>query len=187
MKKLPVGPAEIAVLVSLPGVWTRAGVEAAFARAGWSGESVEWAGGAGSPHFFGEEDNGWRLELGDEPGSPTAAVRLPCALFWPALDVDDEDPDLYDEADLDEEDDLDDEYADVWTRDPDADRDAFDQEFERLSDLLRAELGEPVKRTEGVLPQETWQRDGFEVALEMTDDINSYSHYDVIAVIVRPT
>ena len=186
MKKLPVGPAEIRVLLSLPEAWTPSGVEAVFAQAGWAGESVEWAGGAGSPHFFGPEENGWRVELGDEPGSPTAAVRLPCALFWPALDVDDEDPDFDDEPDFEDEDDLDDEYASVWERDPGADRDAFDQEFDRLSELLRAELGDPVKRTEGVLPEESWQKDGFEIVLEMTDDINSHSHYDVIAVLVRP-
>ena len=190
MKKLPVGPAEISVLLSLPAAWTRQGVEAAFVRAGWAaeGEPVEWAGGAGAPHFFGAEDNGWRVELGDEPGSPASAVRLPCALFWPALDTDDEDPDFEPDPGVlvVDVDDIDDEYADVWEREPDADRDAFDAEFERLSDLLRAELGEPAKRTEGVLPQEIWHRDGFAVVLEMTDDVNSHSHYDVIAVAVRP-
>lgn len=194
MKKLPVGPAEIATLLSLTDAWTREEVEAALVRAGWASgdEPVEWAGGAGSPHFFGEEENGWRLELGDEPGAPTSAIRLPCALFWPALDVPDADDDAddYDDeddfADEDEEDDLDDEYAEVWHRDRDADRDAFDLEFERLSDLLRARLGEPGKRTEGALPVETWHHNGAEVTLEMTDDINSYSHYDVIAVLLRP-
>lgn len=185
MKKLPVGPAEIAVLLSLPEAWTRSGVETAFVRAGW-GTPEEWGGGAGAPHFFGEEDNGWRLELGDEPGSPTSAVRLPCALFWPALDTDDEDPDFDEDLGFADEDDLDDEYADVWERDRDADRDTFDAEFERLSDLLRAELGEPMKRAEGVLPQETWHHDGFEVVLEMTDDVNSHSQYDVIAIVLRP-
>lgn len=189
MKKLPVGPAEITTLLSLTAAWTRQDVEAALVRAGWADEEepVEWAGGAGSPHFFGEDENGWRLELGDEPGSPTSAIRLPCALAWPALDVDDEDDDDFaDDFDDEEEDDLDDEYAAVWERDPGADREAFDQEFERLSELLRAELGEPGKRTEGVFPQETWHHNGFEVTLEMTDDINSYSHYDVIAILLRP-
>jgi hypothetical protein len=189
MKKLPVGPAEVGVLLSLGGDWTRSGVESALVAAGWAseGERLEWAAGASSPHYFGGEDNGWRVELGDEPGSEGASVRLPCALFWPALDVD-EDGDSYDEDDFpadDEVDDLDDEYAAVWTRDPEAERDAFDDEFTRLSDLLRAELGEPDKRTEGVEPTETWLREGFEVHLEMTDDINSHSHYDLIAVQLR--
>lgn len=191
MKKLPVGPAEIGVLLSLTSDWTREGVESALVTAGWAtgGDKVEWSAGASSPHFFGDEDNGWRLELGDEPGEPGATLRLPCALFWPALDID-EDADGYDDeddfaADDDEEDDLDDEYAAVWERDTAAERDVFDDEFARLSDLLRAKLGEPDKRTEGLEPEETWHRDGFEIRLEMTDDINSYSHYDLIAIALR--
>lgn len=52
---------------------------------------------------------------------------------------------------------------------------------------MRAELGEPDKRTEGVEPAESWLRDGFEIRLEMTDDVNSYSHYDLIAVLVLAT
>jgi hypothetical protein len=191
MKKLPVGPAEVRVLLSLRSDWTRSGVESALVAAGWAteGERLEWAAGASSPHYFGAEDNGWRLELGDEPGSEGASVRLPCALFWPALDVDeDDDPDAYEEdvrTAADEVDDLDDEYAAIWSRDPDADRDAFDEEFTRLSDVLRAELGEPDKHTEGLEPTETWHRNGFEVHLEMTDDINSYSQYDLIAIQLR--
>lgn len=190
MKKLPVGPAEIRALLSLTSDWTRDGVEEALVRVGWAmeGEPVEWTGGASSPHFFGGEDNGWRLELGDPPGDPGASIRLPCALFWPALDID-EDADDYDEDDFasgaEDTDDLDDEYAEVWERDPEADRDAFDDEFTRLSDLLRAELGDPDKHTEGLEPEETWHRDGFEVKLEMTDDINSYSQYDLIAIQLR--
>lgn len=190
MKKLPVGPAEIRVFLSLTSDWTRSGVESALVAAGWAtgDERMEWSAGASSPHFFGGEDNGWRLELGDEPGADGASVRLPCALFWPALDID-EDADAYDDEDDfaadDEEDDLDDEYAAVWSREPDADRDAFDEEFARLSDLLRAELGDPDKHTEGLEPTETWLRQGFEVHLEMTDDVNSHSHYDLIAVQIR--
>lgn len=189
MKKLPVGPAEIRVLLALTSTWTPDGVEAALVSAGWAteGETLEWEAGASSPHFFGDEDNGWRLELGDPPGAEGATIRLPCALFWPALDIEEDDDEDYDEdfAEIDETDDQDDEYALLWDRDPEADRDAFDDEFARLSDLLRAELGEPDKRTEGLEPTETWHRDGFEVRLEMMDDINSYSHYDVIAVQVR--
>lgn len=191
IKKLPVTPAEIRVFLSLTSDWTREGVEAALVRAGWAneGEPPEWSAAASAPHYFGDEDNGWRLELGDPPGEPGASIRLPCALFWPALDIDEDADDDYDEddftADEDEEDDLDDEYAAVWDRDPAAERDAFDDEFARLSDLLRAELGEPDKHTEGLEPSESWHRDGFEIRLEMTDDINSYSHYDLIAVQLR--
>lgn len=193
MKRLPVGQGEISVLLSLTSDWTRAGVEAALVAAGWAteGEPVEWEAGASAPFFFGDGDNGWRLELGAVPGSPGASVRLPCALFWPALDID-EDADGYDDefafaADDDDEDDLDDEYGAVWERDHDAERDVFDDEFARLSGLLRAELGEPDKRTEGLEPEEIWHRDGFEVRLEMTDDVNSYSHYDLIAIHLRAT
>jgi hypothetical protein len=189
MKKLPVGPAEIRVLLSLTSTWTRDGVETALAGAGWAagGEPLEWAAGASAPHFFGGEDNGWRLELGDPPPEEGATLRLPCALFWPALDIE-EDEDYEAEADfsgVEEVDDLDDEYAAVWNRDPEADRDAFDEEFARLGDLLRAELGEPDKRTEGLEPTETWHRDGFEIRLETTDDVNSHSHYDLIAIQLR--
>ncbi|HEX6360569.1 hypothetical protein [Actinophytocola sp.] len=191
MKKLPVGPAEIRVLLSLTSDWTPAGVEAALLQAGWAvaGTPVEWSGGAGSPHFFGDEENGWRLELGDPPGEPGGSLRLPCALSWPALDIDEDADDFDDdfESDVEDVDDLDDEYAESWERDPDADRDAFEDEFARLSNLLRAELGEPDKRTEGLEPEETWHRDGFEIRLEMTDDINSYSHYDLIAIQIRAT
>jgi hypothetical protein len=190
VKKLPVSAAEIEVLLSLTSDWTRGGVESALVKAGWAteGEPVEWTAGASAPHFFGEEDNGWRLELGDPPGEPGASIRLPCALCWPALDIEEDADDYDDEDDFaagDEVDDLDDEYAPVWERDTEAERDAFDDEFARLSDLLRAELGEPDKRTEGLEPAETWHRDGFEIRLEMTDDINSYSHYDLIAIQLR--
>lgn len=192
MKKLPVGPVEISVLLSLTSAWTREGVEAALVAAGWAaeGEQVEWAAGASAPLFFGDEDNGWRLELGDPPGEPGASVLLPCALFWPALDIDEDEEDGFvDDEDgftgVEEVDDLDDEYAAAWERDPEAERDVFDDEFARLGDLLRAELGEPDKRTEGLEPTESWHRDGFEIRLEMTDDVNSHSHYDLIAIQLR--
>ena len=192
IKKLPVTPAEIRVFLSLTSDWTREGVETALVKAGWAtdGEPLEWSAGASSPHYFGDEDNGWRLELGDPPGEPGASIRLPCALFWPALDIDEDGDDFADDEDdfaagAAEADDLDDEYAVLWERDPEAERDVFDDEFARLSDLLRAELGEPDKRTEGLEPSETWHRDGLEIRLEMTDDINSYSHYDLIAVQLR--
>jgi hypothetical protein len=191
MKRLPVGQEEVGVFLSLTSDWTRGGVEDALVAAGWAnaGEKPVWSAGASAPHFFGGEDNGWRLELGDEPGEPGASLRLPCALFWPALDID-EDADAYDDeddfaADDDDVDDLDDEYAAVWARDADAERDVFDDEFARLSELLRAKLGEPDKRTEGLEPEEIWHRDGFEIRLEMTDDINSYSQYDLIAIQLR--
>jgi hypothetical protein len=189
MKKLPVGPAEIRVLLSLTSTWTRDGVESMLAEAGWAteGEPLEWAAGASAPHFFGDEDNGWRLELGDPPPAEGATVRLPCALFWPALDIE-EDEDYEDEEDFpgaEEADDLDDEYATVWDRDPEANRETFEDEFARISDLLRTELGEPDKRTEGLEPAETWYRDGFEILLQTTDDVNSHSHYDLIAIQVR--
>jgi hypothetical protein len=192
IKRLPVSPAEIRVLLSLTSDWTRGGVEAALVRAGWAteGEAPEWSAGASAPHYFGGEENGWRLELGDPPGEPGSSIRLPCALCWPALDIDEDADDEFGDDDgfsagEDEVDDLDDEYAAVWERDPDAERDVFDDEFARLSDLLRAELGDPDKRTEGLEPSETWHRDGFEIRLEMTDDINSYSQYDLIAVQLR--
>jgi hypothetical protein len=190
MKKLPVSAAEIGVLLSLRRDWTREGVESALVKAGWAteGEPLEWEAGASAPHCFGDGDNGWRLELNDPPGEPGASIRLPCALFWPPLDIG-EDGEVYDDEDdftaADEVDDLDDEYAAVWERDPEAERDAFDDEFARISNLLRAELGEPDKHDEGLEPTETWHRDGFEIRLEMTDDINSYSHYDLIAIQLR--
>lgn len=191
MKRLPVGPAEIGLLVSLTRAWTRADVEAAFTGAGWADEDrpVEWSGGAAAPHLVGEP-GGWRLELGAAPGSPGAAVRLPCALFWPALGADDLESDLDQDFDPDPDDepadDLDDEYTDVWERDEEADRDDFDREFVRVGALLRAELGEPDEAVGGIEPTELWRRDGLEIALEMTDDVHSYSHYDLIAVTVRP-
>ncbi|MFI5942642.1 hypothetical protein ACIBCB_20630 [Streptomyces uncialis] len=159
---------------------------------------------------------GPRLELGAAPGTDdgqgASFVQLPCALFWPAFgeepplphgraaqDDDLEDPETdYDEdedgeedggTDLDEADDLDGEYGPAWHRAPDARRAHFRAEYARLSGLIRAELGAPLHSTSGEMDthEETWERAGLSLTLHRGDDLNTYSHYDVITVRVGPT
>ncbi|MFF0445290.1 hypothetical protein ACFYT4_02535 [Streptomyces sp. NPDC004609] len=165
------------------------GLEAAFLRYGWARPGpegrpeIEWGGGAASPHEItggGGEGVGWRLELGDAPGEVPGAwfARLPCALFWPAFG--DEPEDVEDAG----QDDLDDDYGPAWIRRPEAERTDFHAEFRRLGELIRAELGEPDETGSAEMDErwERWDRKAGVVVLERTDDINSYSHYDVIAV-----
>ncbi|MGW4032777.1 hypothetical protein ACWEFL_26330 [Streptomyces sp. NPDC004838] len=176
--------------------WDRSQLEEAFLQLGWAGPGaegrpdVQWGGGAGCPHEIdggGVDGVGWRLELGDPPGIGVedAHIRLPCALFWPAFgdeaDIEDEEDEGDDEG---EEDDLDGDYGPAWIRQPEATRAGFHAEYDRLGALIRAELGEPDETGSADMDEhwETWNRKAGEVVLERTDDINSYSHYDVIAL-----
>ncbi|MFE9422246.1 hypothetical protein ACFYNO_04685 [Kitasatospora sp. NPDC006697] len=195
------------------GRWDQGELERAFLAHGWaeadeSGDVVVgWGGGACAPHFFGSgsgfgcgsgsgsgsgegegegdgdgEALGWRFELGDRPvdGGPEGSfVQLPCALFWPPFGAEPEDGD---------EDDLDEDYSAAWARRPDAGRDEFRAEYERLGGLVRALLGEPVEVVEEELDccQEVWERNGLQVVLQRSDDVNSYSYYDVINLRVGP-
>ncbi|MEU5403298.1 hypothetical protein ABZ348_28860 [Streptomyces sp. NPDC005963] len=176
--------------------WERPVLEAAFVAHGWAtvgpgaaGPAVEWGGGGAAPHFFGgdssEEGSGRRLELGDAPDGPAGGagfVQLPCALFWPAFG---EEPE---EADPDDDDDLDEEYGSDWERFPEATRADFHREYDRIGALLRAELGEPDASFGGELDEhrEVWYCTGVQLELHRTDDLNSYSHYDVILVRIAP-
>lgn len=178
------------------GQWERSTIERALVSYGWArpadesgGVVVEWGGGPGSPHFFGrapgDERVGWRIELGGGPTGPedhSSYVRLPCALFWPAFGEEPAD------ADPDDEDELDGQYGDDWARLPDAARADFHAEYRRIGALIRAELGEPLEVTEGELDEytESWHLAGLRVTLCRTDDLNSYSHYDVITLGVGP-
>ncbi|MFF3554919.1 hypothetical protein ACWD4V_20630 [Streptomyces tsukubensis] len=183
--------------------WDRPGLEETMLRYGWARPgpdgrpAIEWGGGAAGPHNIddpaADEDGGigWRLELGDPPGEGSGGtfVRLPCALYWPAFG---DEPDEADEADGEgeadgEEDDLDDDYGRAWIRQPDATRAELHAEYDRLGRLIRTELGEPDESGSGDLDErwEQWNRKAGRVVLELTDDINSYSHYDVVALRVE--
>jgi hypothetical protein len=171
--------------------WDRSQLEDVFLRHGWARPGtderpdIEWGGGGAAPHDIegdGDDGVGWRLELGDAPGEGAgeAYVLLPCALYWPAFGEEPED---------DDEDDLDGDYGPQWSRRPEATRADFHAEFDRLGALIREELGEPDETGSADLDEhwETWRRKAGEIALRRTDDINSYSHYDVIALRVDLT
>lgn len=197
LKTLQIGREDIRHMVALTAVpWERTALERKFVEFGWAPAvrsdgkpRVEWAGGAGSPHFFGRDPSGdgrgSRLELGDAPEGPThpsSYIQLPCALFWPAFG--DEPSDM----DPDDSDDLDGEYNADWTRFPDAARVDFHREFGRIGALLRAELGSPDASFGGEMDEyrEVWHRGELQLELHRTDDLNSYSHYDVIQLRVTP-
>ncbi|MEW1548874.1 hypothetical protein [Streptomyces tsukubensis] len=190
--------------------WDRPGLEEAMVRYGWARPGpdgrpgIEWGGGAAGPHNVdepaGDEDGGigWRLELGDPPGEGNGEtfVRLPCALYWPAFGDEPDEPDRPDElvgeeeADGEEDDlddDLDDDYGPAWIRQLDATRADLHAEYDRLGRLIRTELGEPDESGSGELDErwERWNRKAGRVVLELTDDLNSYSHYDVVALCVE--
>ncbi|MEU6971390.1 hypothetical protein AB0A71_27340 [Kitasatospora aureofaciens] len=194
MKTLQVDGEWVRRLVGLAeGAWDQAEVERAFLEYGWAEADeagaavVEWGAGPCAPHFFGEAAGdmvGWRFELGDPPvdgGPESSFVQLPCALFWPPFGAEPDDVDG-------EEGDLDEEFSADWVRFPDAPRAEFHAEYDRLGALLRAELGEPSK----VIPadmddrQEVWHRNGLQIVLHRSDDINTYSHYDVINLRIGP-
>ncbi|MFJ8232838.1 hypothetical protein ACIQ9E_23295 [Streptomyces sp. NPDC094448] len=179
--------------------WDRPGLEETMLRYGWArpGQdgrpAVGWGGGAAEPHraddSAAEEDGGigWRLELGDAPGEGAVEtfVRLPCALYWPAFgDEPDEAEGGADDDEDDDEDDLDDDYGPAWIRQPGATRADLHAEYERLGRLIRTELGAPDESGSGELDErrEEWNRRAGRIVLELTDDINSYSHYDVVAL-----
>ncbi|MFI6284595.1 hypothetical protein ACIBCM_07535 [Streptomyces sp. NPDC051018] len=192
LKSLQVDATWVRRLVALAGRgWDRSELEDVFLRHGWARlgaggrPEIAWGGGAASPHDIdggGEGGIGWRLELGDPPGkgAEDAYVRLSCALFWPAFGEEPQDA----EHTEDEEDDLDGDYGPAWIRRPGATRADFHAEYDRLGALIRAELGEPDRTTSADMDEygEIWNRDTGEVVLQRTDDINSYSHYDVIAL-----
>lgn len=194
MKTLQVDGEWIRRMVGLTeGPWDQVEIGRAFLEYGWAQADedgaavVEWSGGAGSPHFFGEaagESIGWRFELGDPPtsgGPESSFVQLPCALFWPPFGAEPEDVEG-------EEDDLDEEFSADWVRSPDARRAGFHADYDRLGALLRDELGEPEKIIEGSMDdrQEVWHRNGLQIVLHRSDDINTYSHYDVINLRIGP-
>ncbi|MGY0232082.1 hypothetical protein [Longispora urticae] len=189
MKVLPVDAGWVrAVLALTAEPWGRGPVEAAFRAHGWApaDTALDWDGGSGVPHFFApgsdgpdpdDDGTGWRFELSADGDRPV--VRLPCALFWPAFG---------DEPDPDDEDDLDEEYSAVWARRPRATAADFRAEYDRLAALVGAELGAPETTDADDMGgrRTVWARGPLAVVLELTDDINSSSHYDVVAVTVGP-
>ncbi|MCM2392083.1 hypothetical protein [Streptomyces albipurpureus] len=197
LKTLQIGREDIRRMVALTAVpWEREPLERKFIEYAWAPVAptggkpqVGWGGGAGSPHYFGQDSTdagcGRRLELGDAPGGPahtSGFIQLPCALFWPAFG--DEPADL----DPDDSDDLDGEYNADWIRFPTASRVDFRGEYGRIGALLRAELGAPDASFGGEMDEyrEVWYRQGLQLELHRTDDLNSYSHYDVIQLRVTP-
>ncbi|MFE3017496.1 hypothetical protein [Streptomyces sp. NPDC059256] len=197
LKSLRGGSDEVRRMVALSDLpWERAALEDAFVAHNWAvveagaaGPAVEWGGGGAAPHFFGEDSSddgcGRRLELGGAPDGPAGGagfVQLPCALFWPAFGEEPED------AEPDESDDLDADYGPDWERFPEATRADFHREYDRIGALLRAELGEPDESFDGEMDErrEVWYCTGVQLELHRTDDLNSYSHYDVILVRIAP-
>lgn len=148
-----------------------------------SGEDVEWEGGAGAPQFAVGADGeplGWWVELGAAPPDPDMWVHLPCALYWPAFGA--EEPD-----DPDDEDEYEEDLPPLWARRPAAGRAEFHAERDRLVALITARLGAPEPVVAGAYDsyRAVWRRGDRALLLETTDDIHTYSHYDVLCIRLR--
>lgn len=194
LKTLPVDGGWVQRMVDLAsGPWERARIEKAFVSYGWAspgpdgGAQVEWGGGPCAPQSLDGADPGlagWYLELGEPPDggdSSESFIRLPCALFWPAFGAEDDGGS--------DEDDIDEDYPPAWRRHPDARRADFHAEYDRLGALLRDRLGEPDHVLVGEMDEyrEIWRCGEAAVVLHRTDDISSYSQYDVIMLCVCST
>ncbi|RAY16499.1 hypothetical protein DPM19_06445 [Actinomadura craniellae] len=202
MKLLPIDAGWVRRMAVLAdGPWTREVVESALRAHGWAGpDPVVWD--PGEPHHLpgeageaGDEEEGptgWKLELGEPPPAdpgeapePHSFVALPFALLWPPPGLLDDDWD-----DEEEEDDLDEDYSAAWARRPEAGPEEFHAEFDRVGTLVRELLGPPT-RTFGVpgdeVRREIWDRGPMALVLAMDDDVPTYSHYDRIALTVRPS
>lgn len=183
LKLLPVDEVWVDRMVTLCSVpWERAMVEAMFVEWGLArpGEAVEWEGGPGAPQFAVDADgelSGWSVELGAAPPDPDMWVHLPCALYWPAFGA--EEPD-----NADDEDEYDEDMPPLWARRPDARRAEFHAERDRLAALITARLGTPEIVVTGAYDsyRAVWRRGDRALLLETTDDIHTYSHYDVLGI-----
>lgn len=167
------------IIALADGPWTRQDAEARFADWGWhAGAAPEWGAGAAEPYEREDPDGeviGWRLELGPAPPDPAAAVVLLCALCWPAFGEDPEDGDT---------DDIDGDYGADWQRVTAGCRAGFHRERDRLRDLVTARIGQPDEVVAGGDDtfRAVWRRGDRAVVLATSDDINSYSHYDVLVL-----
>ncbi len=186
LKLLPVDEVWVDRMVALTRVpWERAMVEAMFVEWGLArpGERVEWEGGPGAPQFAVDADgdlSGWSVELGAAPPDPDMWVHLPCALYWPAFGADEpHDPDDTDE--------FDEELPPLWTRKPAAGRAEFHAERDRLAALVTSRLGGPEVVVTGAYDsyRAVWRCDDRALLVETSDDISSYSHYDVLCIRLR--
>ncbi|GAA0569187.1 hypothetical protein GCM10009546_34940 [Actinomadura livida] len=95
------------------------------------GQEIDWTSEAAALEVGG----GWELELGTPPPQPAWFVVLPFVLLWPPVDAE--------EHDDEEEDDLDEEYPDVWERLPDAGHTEFEAEFLRVRAMVEKLIGPP--------------------------------------------
>ena len=124
-------------------------------------------------------DTGWRLELGAAPPDPDVFVRLPCALFWPPFGRTDagaaREPDELAAG------------LGAWTYHAGATRADFHAERDRIAALVTARLGPPdaVRAGDHDTKRAVWSRGSRSLVVETTDDINSYSSFDLLAVQVR--
>ncbi|MEH0829829.1 MULTISPECIES: hypothetical protein [unclassified Micromonospora] len=186
LKLLPVDEVWVDRMITLADVpWERATVEAMFVEWGLArpGEDVGWEGGPGAPQFAVDhegEPSGWLVELGAAPPDPDVWVHLPCALYWPAFGA--EEPD-----DPDDEDEHDEDLPPLWARQPDARRAKFHAERDRLAALITTRLGTPESVVTGAYDsyRAVWRRGDRALLLETTDDIHTYSHYDVLGIRLR--
>jgi hypothetical protein len=210
LKMLPIDAFWVDRMIALADSgWDQATIEAHFVEWGWvrdpsnAAPMIEWGGGVGSPHFLTDPDDGgigFMLYLGPPPPDRLMSIVLPCALSWPTFgDEDEDDPDPDEDDDLedddledddvgDDEDDLDLDYGSDWIRFPDAGRAQFLAERDRIEQLIQLRLGEPDEASDlpDGISSRMWRRGAMAIELLVDDDLNSYSHYDLLAIAVGP-
>jgi hypothetical protein len=183
LRVLPVDEVWVERMIALvDGPWERAPVEALLVAWGLAlpGEPVEWEGGPCAPQLS-HEPRGWRIELGAAPPEPDLWVHLPCALYWPPFG--ELEPDGHDGRH-----EFDEDLPPLWTWRPDPDRAALHAERDRLTALITARLGAPELVVTGPYDgyRAVWRRGDRALLLEISDDINSYSEFDVLGIRLRP-
>jgi hypothetical protein len=84
----------------------------------------------------------------------------------------------------DDEDEYDEDMPPLWARRPDARRAEFHAERDRLPALITARLSAPEIVVTGTYDsyRAVWRRGDRALLLETTDDIHTYSHYDVLGI-----
>lgn len=202
MQLLPFDDALVDRMIELADLpWSRQAFEDAFARNGWCHGQDADAPGVGweEPWWIGGEEmvDDWWLMLGEAPGcrrEPDPAVvcdhpdcRTGCFVEHPfAYFTDPRDPEEWDN-----------EFGPFHSRpdvNPEATAGDFAAQYQRVSGLLRARLGEPLPEGAYQLPAtgETldrclvWERGGSWVVLLVAEDQITYGAYERAGVQVCP-
>lgn len=181
-KQLPLHHGDADLVAALVGDYSLATIASALRDHGWlDGAEVPWGRDASAPHLP-DGLQGRRMHLGHPPGHVAgSSIQLPLALAWPAFGETEPDDDI---------DVLDGDYPGLWQRSEAPDRSEFQAVYDAAVALLAARLGPPdlvwIDADEPDAARLTaWHRDSTSAYVELTDDINSYSHYDVVLMGVQ--